>query len=106
MLIKQHKKAQVAVLDLYISALMFGILITFVMFTWNNYNIKINNQLDYNSDLIKAYHISDLFVKYQGKPTAWHRTNITENPISILGLAQSEGVLNSDKVDIFINDLN
>lgn len=101
---KRNKKGQVAVLDLFMSGLMFGIAITLVMFTWNSYNVKIEDQLDYNTNLIKAYHVSDLLVKYPGRPTGWHRYN-TSNPAVTIGLAQEEGVLNIDKVDAFVNNL-
>ena len=105
MQMKQNKTGQLAILDLFMSGLMFAIIVSLVMFTWNDYNVKIDKQLDYNTNLIKAYHVSDLLVKYQGRPTAWQRYENVSNPAVTLGLAQGEGELNVEKVEFFINNL-
>ena len=100
---KQNKKGQVAVLDLFISALIFSIIVTTVMFTWNSYTQKIEDQLDYNSDLLTAYHISDLLTRYPGKPSSWEfLQHVSINPVEIIGLAQDDRVLNPMKVDRFL----
>ena len=100
----QHKKGQVAVLDLFIAALIFGIIVTAIMFTWNSYTVKIQNQIDYNTNLVRAYHISDLFVRYPGKPSAWeHYYDLSEDPIEILGLANQDHIIDVDKMSAFMN---
>ena len=98
----QHKKAQVAVLDLFIAALIFGILVSAIMVTWNNYNVKIDQRIEDNTNLIRAYHISDLLVRYPGKPTAWETyPELIGDSISIIGLAKSDGVIDPVKLSEF-----
>jgi len=97
---KHNKKAQVAVLDLFIAAVIFGLLITTVMLTWNKYNIKMNEQINYNTMVIRTYHISDLLTQYPGKPSAWEKEEEI-NPIT-LGLASQEGVIDQTKLNKFL----
>ena len=103
MLIRQNKKGQVATIDLFLAIMIFTLIITTVLFTWNSYNAKIDKQIEYNSNLIKAYHISDLLVKYSGKPSSWHQSTIEDNEILIIGLAKEDRVIDPDKLTRFLS---
>ncbi len=101
---QRNKKGQVAVLDLFISAMIFGILVTVIMVTWNNYNTKIENQIDYNTELVKSFHLTDLLTKYPGKPSAWeHIVEGDDIKISILGLAKDDRVIDPVKLQEFLS---
>lgn len=104
MLTIANKKAQIAVLDLFISAMIFGIIVTGIMVTWNNYNEKIEKRIETNTNLIRAYHISDLLTRYPGKPSAWEKFDegTANNPVTIIGLAKSDHVIDGDKLSSFL----
>ena len=104
----KNKKAQVAVLDLFVAAIIFGILVTILMTTWNEYNAKIDKQLEYNDFVIKVYHITDLLVLYHGKPSAWEKPSPTYHvdapwPMDMIGLALEDGVISEKKLNTFLN---
>jgi hypothetical protein len=101
-MLKKNKKGQVAVLDLFISALIFGILVATIMVTWNSYGIKIEKQIDYNTNLLRAYHISDLLTRFPGKPSFWGlQAQMGPHSVEIIGLAKSDRILDSTKVQAF-----
>ncbi|MCD4759658.1 hypothetical protein K8R33_02130 [archaeon] len=98
----KNKRGQVAVLDLFIAIMIFGIIIATVMVAWNNYIGKIDKQLDCNTKLIKAYHISDLLTKYPGKPSSWDYYSEEDlPPLTIIGLAYKPNVLDEHKLSKF-----
>nr|MBA4405477.1 hypothetical protein [Nanoarchaeum sp.] len=102
---KHNKKAQIAVLDLFIAAMIFGVLVTGIMITLNNYNEKIEKRIDTNTNMIRAYHISDLLTRYAGKPSAWEKFDegTSLNPVTIIGLAKQDHVIDNDKLNAFLN---
>ena len=71
------------------------------MATWNNYNVKLENQIEYNDMVIKTYHISDLLSQYPGKLSAWEHYD--EVPTLALGLASQEGIIDEDKLNAFLD---
>lgn len=105
----KNKRGQVAVLDLFIAAVVFGILVTTIMLTWNEYNIRIEKHIDYNDLTIKAFHITDLLTQYPGKPTAWEKPRPfispleKKPPITTIGLAYEEGIIDEYKLSEFLN---
>jgi len=78
----QHKKGQTIIIDLFIAISIFVLLIG-------------------ATDLqVKAFQVTDLLVKSTGNPGAW------ENNISsaaVIGLAESDRVLDRNKVEAFAN---
>lgn len=101
-----NKKGQVAVLDLFIAAVIFGVLVTTIMLTWNEYNVRIEEHIDYNDLVIKAVHITDLLSQYPGKPTGWEGPRVflpKRNTITTIGLASDEGIIDENKLDRFLN---
>ncbi|MFH1376146.1 MAG: hypothetical protein ABIH25_00765 [Candidatus Woesearchaeota archaeon] len=105
----KEKRGQVAVLDLFIAAVIFGILVATIMFTWNEYNIKIEKHIEYNDLIIKTFHIADLLTQYPGKPSTWELprplSHSTEQQTSIttIGLVYEEGIIDEYKLEKFLN---
>lgn len=93
-----NHKAQIGVLDFFMAFFIFVTLIITSVLIWNQYNIKLNSNLEYNDMMIKAFQISDGLVKNPGSPTNWNTTNV-----KIIGLATEDRKLSSDKVNKFIN---
>ena len=100
----QHKKAQVAVLDLFIAAMIFGIMVATIMAAWNSYNIKIEEKIENNDDILRAYHVSDLLVRYPGRPSYWElNSGLSSDPVDTIGLAEKDGVIDPTKLAVFFN---
>ena len=105
----KNKKGQVAVLDLFISAVIFGVLVSTIMLTWNEYNIRIEKHIGYNDLVIKTFHITDLLVQYPGKPTAWERPRPVMGDIfpqpspTTIGLAAEENIIDEYKLNRFLS---
>jgi len=91
---------QVSVIDLFISVVVFGLIIVSIMLTWNSYNVKINEQIGYNELLIRGFQVSDLLSNYKGNPENWNKLG---NNVTVIGLAESEGVISKDKLGNFTN---
>jgi hypothetical protein len=100
-MLTHHKKGQVAVLDLFIAVLIFGIIVATVMFTWNSYNSKIDDRIEHNTNLLRAYHVTDLLTKYPGKPSNWE--NCFEEGATILGLAKADRIIDQNKLFSFLD---
>lgn len=94
------RKAQLASVDLFIAIVVFLILVTATIYTWNLYNIRFNENLEYEKMELAAFQITDLLVKSPGHPTGWE-----ENPLNVgvIGLAQDDRVLSQDKITAFVN---
>lgn len=91
-------KAQVALIDLFIAFFLFMLLLSVTISTWNLYLIRLNENNENNEMIIKAFQTTDALVKSRGVPTLWNLTNV-----NLTGLAQSDRVLSTEKVDLFIN---
>ena len=76
------------------------ILVSLTVYTWNLYNVRLNEDLEYEKIQLIAFQITDLLVKSPGYPAGWE-----ENPsnVGIIGLAQNDRVLSQDKVTAFMN---
>jgi hypothetical protein len=102
------KKAQVAVLDLFISAVIFGILVAAIMFVWNDYNTKIEEHIEYNDLVIKTMHITDILTQYPGKPSGWEKAKtginiFNQETVTTFGLASDESIIDEYKLGRFLN---
>ncbi|HLC72180.1 MAG TPA: hypothetical protein VJH37_01195 [Candidatus Nanoarchaeia archaeon] len=94
------KNGQAAVTDLFIAISVFIILITITTLTWNLYNIRLTSRFDYDEMMLKGFQVSDLLVKSKGIPVNWHIT-YNETAPEVLGLADNERVLSSERIDAF-----
>lgn len=94
------KRSQASMLDLFMGAFLFIILITFVMITWNNYNNRLYERLIYEQIELKTFQVSDLLVRSSGSPTNWE-DNISS--LKVIGLADKDRILSTNKVAAFVN---
>lgn len=93
------KKGQVAITDLFISAVLFGMIIISVMALWNQYNKKIVEQTEYNDLLLRGFNIADLLSNYEGQPEKWDELQDVE----IIGLANEDRIISKSKLNNFTN---
>ncbi|MFH1065377.1 MAG: hypothetical protein V1734_02620 [Nanoarchaeota archaeon] len=94
------RKGQIASVDLFIAFFVFILLISILVGTWNLYNQRLNESMEYEKMRLGAYYISDSFVKTSGTPSAWENN---PSSVEIIGLAIDDRVLSSAKVDAFAN---
>lgn len=92
------RKAQAIAADLFISLFVFILLVAIILFLWNDYNTRLNDDVEYERMQLVAYQITDQLVKSQGVPVAWEKdpSNFQE-----IGLATSDRMLSKEKVDEF-----
>ena len=94
------RKGQIASVDLFIAFFVFILLISILVGTWNLYNQRLNESIEYEKMRLGAYYISDSFVKTPGTPSAWENN---PSSVEIIGLAIDDRVLSSAKADAFAN---
>jgi len=94
------RKAQVASIDLFIAITAFIFLIAATAYTWNIYNTRLAENIEYEKMELAAFQITDLMVKSQGYPSAWEEIPAE---VQVIGLAQDDRLLSQDKVDAFMN---
>ena len=68
------------------------------MINWNIYYDKIDERKDYSDMTNKAFQISNYLVKADGFPDDWNSSDV-----KIIGLADSDRVLSSDKINLLID---
>ena len=93
------RKAQIASVDLFIAITVFLILAAATIYTWNLYNTRLTENLEYEKMQLIAFQITDLLVKNPGHPSGWEETSNA----GVIGLAQDDRVLSQDKVTAFVN---
>lgn len=94
------RKAQAIATDLFIALAIFVLITAFIIYLWNDYNTKLNEDVEYERLQILAYQITNQLVKTQGLPKSWEK-----NPSGFdeIGLATSDRKLSTGKVDSFIS---
>ena len=92
------RKGQIASIDLFIAITIFVMLLGVVLHAWNLYNMRLQDNIEYERMQLAAFRVSDLLAKSTGYPGAWE-----ENPgaAETLGLASSGRVLSASKVSAF-----
>ena len=99
----RYKKGQVVELDLFMAIIIFGFILVIIFLAWNTYSQKINRELDYNTNLIKSYHISDLLTKYPGRPSSWEQNILLgETQIDTIGLSSKDRIIDDNKLSTFL----
>lgn len=91
-------KAQIALIDFFIAFFLFVIVISATIYTWNLYLTRLNEDMENNEMMIKAIQTTEVLVKSSGVPTRWSLSNVT-----LVGLAESDRILSTEKVDLFVN---
>ncbi|MEA2036065.1 MAG: hypothetical protein U9O94_01045 [Nanoarchaeota archaeon] len=94
------KKSQIVVADLFIAMFIATMLIIIIIFTWNNYAILLDENIEYNEMQIIAFQTADLLVKSKGEPVNWE---YSPNNVDAIGLASSDRVISEEKVGEFVN---
>jgi len=95
---RPQRRGQAAITDLFIAIAVFIVLVTITTLLWNLYNARLDSRLDYDTMVLKAYHIVDGFLRSPGFPEHWE-----DNPTSakMIGLVSSDHVLDEEKVGAF-----
>lgn len=96
---KVMRKAQVAVIDLFIALSIFILLIMIIVYLWNDYNTRINEDVEYERMQLAAYQITNQLIKTQGIPRAWEKDPLNFEEI---GLVTIDRNLSAEKVDTFV----
>lgn len=92
------RKGQIGSIDLFVAIFVFFILLAVLMGMWNLYYTRLNEGTEYEKMRLLAFHISDIFVKTPGYPSAWETSPASAEAI---GLASSDRVLSSAKANAF-----
>ncbi|MBI2545682.1 hypothetical protein HYV81_00715 [Candidatus Woesearchaeota archaeon] len=94
----RHRKAQIAITDLFIAIFIFTGLIIAIFAAWNTYLNRLEERITYSAMLAQAVRISDVLVKSQGRPVNWEANNASAE---IIGLASSDRNISVEKVTAF-----
>jgi len=96
---KTSKGGQIFSIDMVISASIFIIVITTVIFIWYSYSLRLEENIK-NEDLqIKAFQISELLIKQRGIPYEWEKES---NKVKVLGLVSSDRTFSTKKLREFV----
>ena len=95
------KRGQAAITDLFIAVAIFIVLITITTLIWNLYNSRLQSRLDYDTMVLKGYHIVDALVKSRGYPEDWETLQNPELSTTMFGLADYDHVISGTKIDRF-----
>jgi len=95
------KRGQAAITDLFIAIAIFIVLITITTLIWNLYNSRLQSRLDYDTMVLKGYHIVDALVKSRGYPEDWEILPNPETSTIMFGLADYDHVISDAKIDKF-----
>lgn len=95
---RQDKKAQVVIADLFMALIIFAILLVAIVGTWNHYLVRADERIVYGDMTIKAMQLADTLVKSPGYPDIWD-----ESSVDIIGLAVDDRELSTDKMHNFTN---
>ena len=92
------KKSQIFTTDFFIAFFIFSVLLIITMISWNDYNSKLEKNIE--SDILetKAFQISNVLVKSEGSPTNWDYDDVL-----VIGLAEFDRILSIDKVNSFVS---
>lgn len=92
-------KGQITTTDLVAGTIILILIFLFNYSIWSKSIFDIR-QKDTNNEIESlALSISDYLLKYKGKPGDWEKTS----NITALGLAEKDHVLDTDKVEAFLN---
>ena len=91
-------RGQVWSTDFVISAVIFLLALALVVFAWNYSSLRISQQNELVPAESTLIMVSDALIRTPGIPQDWNITSVTS-----IGLASDENVLDTDKLDMFIN---
>ena len=93
-----NKKAQLVVLDLIGSVVIFVILLIGIITFWHIYSLRFNANIENQNTAFIATKITDLLVETQGIPNNWNGTNV-----EVIGLIKTDRVLDPKRLNSFRN---
>lgn len=92
------KKAQIMATDLFLAIVVYIIIIIVVISVYSSYLGKLNDEVSYMDMMSKTFEMSDNIMKHMGSPTGWNSTSV-----KVIGLAESDRILSTDKLTNFAN---
>lgn len=98
---KLSRRSQAAITDLFIAVAVFIVLITITTLIWNLYNVRLEARLDYDTMLLRGYHLVEGFIRSPGYPEDWETWAFPNETTQLFGLAQDDHVLSEAKVARF-----
>ncbi len=97
------RKGQVESIDLFIAIGGFLLLSASLLYFWNIYNIRLNEEIENEKMQLNAFYITDLLTRTPGSPSSWEKEPDEPEDIDAIGFAVSDRVISAEKVDAFIN---
>ena len=97
--LRKQKTGQVFTIDLAFSALLFIIMVIFLLSVWNLYSKHLQEQQVTGEIELTAFQIADLLVSSPGVPNNWEGLNTTQ--IITLGLIMEDRKVSSSKKTAF-----
>ena len=94
------KKSQSVVFDLFIALSIFVLINAILIIMWDKYAEEIDEKTSQKDMWIKTYHITNLLVESQGRPSNWQDDF---NTIESLGLIERDRRFNSGKLEAFLD---
>ena len=91
-------KGQIWSADFLLSAVIFFVALAILVFTWNSTTDQIGDQTALADIENTGLFISDSLIRTPGLPADWNSTNV-----QVIGLVSGENVLDSTKLNQFIN---
>lgn len=92
-------KAQIEVIDFFVALGLFLIMLLVIIIEWNLYSSNLNDNIDYNTMLVRANQVADFLVTSEGIPANW----TSDDDVQLPGLALIDRNISSQKVDYFID---
>lgn len=99
MLRRLNRKAQTAIIDLFIALSIFILLVMIIVYLWNDYNTRINEDVEYEKMQLKAYQVTNQLVKTQGNPFSWEKN---PNNFKEIGLVTFDRNISAEKLEAFV----
>ncbi len=99
---KHSRTGQAAITDLFVAVAIFIVLITITTLIWNLYNVRLEARLDYDTMLLRGYHIVEGLIRSPGFPEQWQTASSPELTTQFFGLAEEDHVLSEEKINAFV----
>jgi hypothetical protein len=93
-----RRRGQVVGFDLMIAVAIFMLISIFLVFTWVEYNHKIDQRVEYNDMIATGLQTTNILVKSPGYPWNWNTTDV-----EFIGLVDEDRQISQAKLDQFLN---
>ena len=99
---KIQRRGQAAITDLFIAVAIFVVLIAITTLIWNLYNVRLDSRLDYDTMLLRGYHITEGFIRSPGYPEDWETWATPAQTTQLFGLAHDDHIISPAKIERFV----